>query len=105
MQIDEPSESPQTTADNRERKPFLERLRTIYKDSLVNIKPDRIQINVVELNRVVLECAQKRLIEHALEFSYTLDEDGLDKFTSEAETSILKYGNMMCHVHYCSPWE
>lgn len=87
---------------------FFERLRSLYKDSIVNVKGNRIRLNVAEFNRVTLECSQKRLVDlifkfvHEIEFD-NADESEVQEFTDEAEQCIEDYGKF----HPCTlstPW-
>lgn len=77
-------------------KSFIEHLRHVYKTSVIDVSRGRVRVNFAQLNRVVLECAQKRLVGAVLDFAYRIDDDDeFECFASETEELLSEYGDLL----------
>lgn len=77
--------------------PLLERLRSLYEDSIIDVKGDHIRLNVAEFNRVALECAEKRVVDLIFKFVNDIDYGKSDAsdvqdFTDHAQQYLTDYG-------------
>lgn len=75
-------------------KSFAGHLQFVYRDSVIDASRGRVCVNFSQLSRVVLECAQKRLVEAAFDFTYTVDDAGLEAFTARTEKLLSEYGDL-----------
>lgn len=84
----------QATDDSLPHRSFVDHLRAAYKDSIVDVARGRVRVNFAQLNRVVLECAQKRLVDSAFEFTYDLRDADLEMFTTRTDMLLAVYGDV-----------
>lgn len=82
------------TDDSLHSQSFVEHLRVVYDDSVVDVTRGRVRVNFAQLNRVVLECAQKSLVDAAFDFTYDLEDDDLEFFATRTEKLLSEYGDV-----------
>ncbi|KAH8775323.1 hypothetical protein F5883DRAFT_701443 [Diaporthe sp. PMI_573] len=63
-----------------------------YEDiCVVDVSSGRVRVNFAQLNRVVLERAQDRLVDAAFDFAYRLDDGDIDDFATSSEKLLSEY--------------
>lgn len=81
-------------------------MRNHYKERVIDVTEDRVCVNLAELNRVILEYSQRKLVEVAFEFGYgRADYDSDDEdFISRSSEHLKQYGMLISSHGLTTSW-